>query len=456
MLAAINKWIIQHRLIVPGDRIVVACSGGPDSLALLHILVQLRQRYPIELKVAHVNHMFRPEAVQEAQFVHAMATRWGLDCEQAQIDVPKYMEETGLSGQEAARLVRYRFLQQVAADWGHGKIATGHHRDDQAETVLLHLLRGAGSSGLGGMKAINGAIIRPLLSISRQQIEDYCQQQGLEAVQDNSNLHTDYLRNRVRLELIPLLERHYNPALRESLCRTAEIVGAEQELVAQMANNKWPDVVHECEGRISLNIKQLHQLPLALQRQIFRKVIEKKQGHLRGIQFLHVEKLIEATFSGAVGIVIELPGGLSVAKGYTNMTLLSEAEAKLETGQAIPTMMLAVPGYMDWNGREIRAILTDQLDGAVSPQRAVLDWDELRPPLFIRSRQEGDRFAPYGLKGSKKLKDFFIDNKVPRHLRDSVPLVCDEGGILWVAGYRQSERGKVTIATKRYLQLTFT
>ena len=456
MLAAINKWIIQHRLIIPGDKIVVACSGGPDSLALLHILVQLRPRYPIELKVAHVNHMFRPEAVQEAQFVHTMATRWGLDCEQTEIDVPKYMEETGLSGQEAARLLRYRFLQQVAADWGHGKIATGHHRDDQAETVLLHLLRGAGSSGLGGMRAVNGTIIRPMLSISRQQIEDYCQQHGLDPVQDSSNLHTDYLRNRVRLELIPLLERHYNPALRESLCRTAAIIGAEQEFVTQMANNKWSEVVREGEGRIFLNIKQLLRLPIALQRQIFRKVIEKKQGHLRGIQFLHVEKLIEVTFSGAVGITIELPGGLLFTKGYTDMTLLSAVEAKLESGQSLSTTMLAVPGYADWNGRKISAILTDRLDGAISPHRAVLDWDELRPPLSIRSRQEGDRFAPYGLKGSKKLKDFFIDNKVPRHLRDNVPLVCDDGGILWVAGYRQSERGKVTIATKRYLQLTFT
>lgn len=453
MLAIIRRWIDRHHLLTSGDKVIVACSGGPDSLALLHILLRLQKDYQLELKVAHVNHMFRPAATEEANYVQTIAAQWGLACEIAQIDVPRYIKETGLSAQEAARFVRYGFLQQTADNWEGAKIATGHHRDDQAETVLLHLLRGGGGSGLGGMRPRNGQVIRPLLPVSRVAIEEYCRKEGLEPVQDESNLQTKYLRNRVRLSLVPQLESEYNPALRDSLWRTSQIIGDEHDLITALAEREWRSLAREDDGDILLNIDSLSNLPVALQREIFRLAIEKKQGHIRGIQFIHVETLIESACTGQPGAITELPGGIDVVKGYEMLVFTWRDKSRNQADGKIVPVILPLPGKAQWGSM---VIVAEQIDhvGKLTSFQAAFDMDELEQPLHIRQRRAGEKFQPLGLRGSKKLKDFFIDAKVPRHKRDMVPLVCDNKGILWVAGYRQAERGKITAATRRITQLT--
>ncbi len=453
MLAIIRRWIDRHQLLTRGDKVIVACSGGPDSLALLHILLRLQKDYQLELKVAHVNHMFRPAATDEANYVQTVALQWGLSCEIAQIDVPRYIKETGLSAQEAARFVRYGFLQQAADNWEGAKIATGHHRDDQAETVLLHLLRGGGGSGLGGMRPRNGQVIRPLLPVSRDAIEEYCRKEGLEPVQDESNLQTKYLRNRVRLRLLPQLESEYNPALRDSLWRTSQIIGDEHDLITALAEKEWRTLAKEDDEDIHLTIESLSALPVALQREIFRLAIEKKQGHIRGIQFIHVETLIESACTGQPGAVTELPGGIDVVKGYETLVFTWRDKNRNQAGRKIAPVMLPLPGRAQWGSMVIVAKQIDHV-GKLTSFQAAFDMDEIEQPLHIRQRQAGEKFQPLGLQGSKKLKDFFIDAKVPRHKRDTVPLVCDNKGILWVAGYRQAERGKITAATRRIIQLT--
>ena len=453
MLAIIRRWIDRHQLLTRGDKVIVACSGGPDSLALLHILLRLQKDDELELKVAHVNHMFRPAATDEANYVQTVALQWGLSCEIAQIDVPRYIKETGLSAQEAARFVRYGFLQQAADNWEGAKIATGHHRDDQAETVLLHLLRGGGGSGLGGMRPRNGQVIRPLLPVSRDAIEEYCRKEGLEPVQDESNLQTKYLRNRVRLRLLPQLESEYNPALRDSLWRTSQIIGDEHDLITALAEKEWRTLAKEDDEDIHLTIESLSALPVALQREIFRLAIEKKQGHIRGIQFIHVETLIESACTGQPGAVTELPGGIDVVKGYETLVFTWRDKNRNQAGRKIAPVMLPLPGRAQWGSMVIVAKQIDHV-GKLTSFQAAFDMDEIEQPLHIRQRQAGEKFQPLGLQGSKKLKDFFIDAKVPRHKRDTVPLVCDNKGILWVAGYRQAERGKITAATRRIIQLT--
>lgn len=453
MLAAIKVWIDRHKLLSPGDKVLVACSGGPDSLALLHILNRLRDRYEIEIKVAHVNHMFRPEAVQEAEFVKKTASQWGLICETAEIDVPQYIKDTGTSSQEAARILRYRFLHQVADDWGNGKIATGHHRDDQVETVLYHLLRGSGGSGLGGMQAKNGRVIRPLLATSRRMVEEYCEAEGLQPVYDSSNLSSKYTRNRIRLDLLPQLERQYNESLRDCLWRTSQIIGDEHALIAELATKEWIHLAKEEKTRIVLDTDKLAALPVALQRQIFRQAFEKKQGHVRGIQFIHVETLIEAALCGSPNHKVELPGGLYAEKGYGVITLSGRGESDCSKPELPKDTELPVPGCVRWGDYVIAAEVSDSSSCSSSPAEAVFDYDGLTMPLVIRKRRDGDRFQPLGLGGSKKLKDFFIDAKVPRRLRDQVPIVCDRQGILWVAGWRRSEQGKIKTDTRRFIKM---
>ena len=455
MLDIVKGWIASYDLIRPGSRILAACSGGPDSLALVHLLNSIKEEYPFSLAVAHVNHLFRPEAAEEAEYVAAFSADMGLVCHVTAIDVAAYAAANKLSSQQAGRLLRYQYLRSVAAGWGGARIATGHHRDDQVETVLLNLLRGAGSGGLRGMQPENGDIIRPLLAVSRRDIEDYCADRGLEPRYDSSNYKTNYLRNRVRLKLLPTLEADYNPAIRDALWRLSELAGDEYEYLSQEAGKLWGTVAIAGD-RVAIDGKALAGLHKALQRELIRQAIEKKRGDLTGISYGHVEKLLIMVFAGTVGSVLTLPGGLTAQKTYSGLELYSNA-AELKpapfTGGFKPGEV-AVPGVTVVNGMQILAERITGPPSSQGPSTAIFDLEQLRLPLVVRTRQPGDRFRPLGLGGSKKLKEFFIDNKIPEAERDSVPLIADQQEIIWVAGYRQSEHGKISANTQKKLQLS--
>lgn len=454
MLEKVRAWIDKHKLLQNGDKIVVACSGGPDSLALLHILARFRLEYNSSIVVAHVDHMLRgEESAMEAAFVVDYCARHNLVCYHKAINVPQVIKETSMSGEEAARVVRYQYLRQIAKQLGGAKIATGHHRDDQAETVLMNMLRGAGSAGIRGIQPINGDVIRPLLSVSRAEIIAYCEAEQLEPRFDSSNFKLDYLRNRIRIHLLPELEKHYNSTVKDALCKTAVIIGDEHDFILKTVETMWPQVVKECENHLFIAAEPMKLVHHAIKREIFRHAIEKKQGTLTGISFYHVETLIEMLFNGRVGSVIQLPGSLTISKSYDGLYIgenpLSWAE-KIE----YPGQELIVPGNTQLSklGIQIVAEMTDTFVKS-QPCMAVFDVDDLSLPLFVRTRCVGDRFQPIGFKGSKKVKEFFIDEKVPRQVRDRIPIICDRQGIIWIGGYRQSEHGKTTDKTKKFLVL---
>jgi len=454
MLEKIRAWIDKHKLLQEEDKIVVACSGGPDSLALLHILVRFRLEYNISIVVAHVDHMLRgEESAMEAAFVVDFCAKRNLICYHKAINVPQVIRETGMSGEEAARVVRYQYLRQITEKLGGAKIATGHHRDDQAETVLMNMLRGAGSAGIRGIQPINGDVIRPLLSVSRAEILAYCEKEQLDPRFDSSNSQINYLRNRIRIRLLPELEKQYNSTVKDALCKTAIIVGDEHDFIQKAARSVWSQVIEECENCLFIAAEPMKSVHIAVKREIFRLAIEKKQGSLTGISFYHVETLIEMLFNGRVGSVIQLPGGLTISKSYDGLYIgenpLSWSEKIEYSGQE-----LMVPGNTQLSelGIQVIAEMTDTFVKS-QPRVAVFDVDDLSLPLFVRTRRIGDRFQPLGFKGSKKVKDFFIDEKVPRQIRDTVPIICDRRDIIWIGGYRQSENGKATDKTKKFLVL---
>lgn len=455
MLTKVKAWIARHKILTEGDKILVACSGGPDSLALLHIFSKLCVEYNISIFAAHVDHMFRGlESAQEAIFVADFCRQRGIVCYHTAIDVPKVISESNLSGQEASRVLRYQYLRQVARELGGAKIATGHHRDDQAETVLINLLRGAGSVGIGGIQPINGDLIRPLLSVTRAEIMDYCEVHHLEPRTDSSNLKTKYLRNRIRITLLPELEKQYNVAIKDALCRTATIVGDEHEFIRNTAKDMWAEVVTEQKNHLLIHGGKMELIHIAVQRELFRMTIEKKQGCLTGISFHHVETLVELLKVGRVGSIAQLPGGLVAYKTYDGLCLgvagcASRDKVEYE-GQVI-----VVPGITPIPELGIMLVseLVDEMSQTSQPNIGVFDWVMLAKPLRVRIRQNGDKFQPSGFYGNKKLKDFFIDEKVPREERDYMPIICDNNHIIWVGGYRQSELGKVTEQTKKILQI---
>ncbi|MDF2634880.1 MAG: tRNA(Ile)-lysidine synthase [Pelosinus sp.] len=454
MLEKVRAWINKYNLLDQGDKIVVACSGGPDSLALLHILAAFRLEYNISIVVAHVDHMFRgEESAMEAAFVVDFCAKRNLVCYHKAIDVPQFIEETGMSGEEAARVVRYQFLREIAKELGGAKIATGHHRDDQAETVLINMLRGSGSAGIRGMQPVNGDIIRPLLSVSRADIIAFCKREQLEPKFDSSNFEINYLRNRIRIHLLPELEKQYNSAVKDSLCRTATIVGDEHDFIQDTAKSIWSQVIKEHANSLFIMADQVKSVHIAVIRELFRLAIEKKQGSLRGISFSHVETLIEMLFNGRVGSILQLPAGLTIHKTYDGL-YLGEKPLILPKKVEFSGRELLVPGITQINELGIQ-IIAEITDARVKSQFnvAVFDVEELALPLIVRIRRNGDRFQPLGFTGSKKVKDFFIDEKVPRDLRDSVPIICDVQGIIWIGGYRQSQCGKSTGKTKRFLVL---
>lgn len=460
MIKKVKLFIDQYHLLTSNDIVVAACSGGADSLALVHILCELRSSYAIRVVVAHVDHMIRgQEAAADSDFVAEFCRQRGLLCYRTKMDVPAFVQASGRSTEEAARMLRYRYLRQVAAEAGGAKIATGHHLDDQAETVLLHLLRGAGADGLKGMQPYSEEVIRPLLGVTREEIEDYCRRQELSPRLDSTNLQTDYLRNSVRLELLPYLEKRYNPAVKASLCRTAAIIGDEHAYIRLTAQEVWQRVVKQGESPDSLLLAKpaFAKQHVALQRELFRMVVEKKQGHLRGITFYHVEKMIEMILYGRVGSESRLPGGLLVRKTYAGLEIGAKpCKQASSVWDDVPEFLLEVPGVTtvaalgcSVHARFLKAAITEK-----DLESVILDADQIIPPLIVRTRLPGDRFTPAGMNGSKKIKDFFIDAKVARSMRSRIPIVCDAEGILWVCGFRQAERGRVTEHTQKFLQLT--
>jgi len=442
MLTKVKEWIGRHRLIQKGDRVVVACSGGPDSLALVHILYRLAPEFELTLAVAHLDHMFRgAQSAADADFVREFCAHLGVACYAKAVDVPAYINQSGCSTQEAARIIRYRYLQEVAIQLGGAKIATGHHQDDQAETILLHLFRGAGGVGLGGMKPASGNIIHPFLTVSRQEIEAYCREQGFKPRLDVSNLKTDYLRNYIRLELMPQIKREINANASDALIRAAQIVGDEHEMVAEQARFLWPTIVSKERDRLLLNGTSLMKQHVALRRELIRVAIEKKRGDLKGISFCHVEKVLELISDGVTGSEIRLPD-LVVGKSYTGLEFFEPSQEELPARIGSPGVMLRIPGVTEVPelNLAISAQVSDYRPSDRGKLSAIFDWDVLRPPISVRTRQAGDKFRPAGAPGGKKLKEYLIDAKIPRRQRDTIPIVCDATGIIWLGGFRAAQQ----------------
>jgi tRNA(Ile)-lysidine synthase len=459
----------------PNEAVLVGVSGGADSVALTHALLALAPRWGLKLGIAHLNHGLRPmDADKDEQFVTSLAGQLGLPLYLGKEDLHAFRKRSNLSPEEAARVRRYAFLKKIRNDEGYSKIATAHHADDNAESVLMYLIRGSGPLGICGIAPVNElAIVRPLLGVGRRDIMNFLAANRIHFVTDSSNRDMRFTRNRIRHELVPLLQKFYNSNIAATVNRLADIMRAEEDWLEQIIAPALAQATLAVnEQKICLSRAFLGKMHLAQQRRVVRKAIGLIKGDLRRIHLRHVDDVLTlAGPSGALG-QLDLPDGLVVAGGRDQITIERVAGAGKGRSDRGPSDRPANYHYLvSKPGRsairlhiretacdlEFSILKRERIERlkSVGPNVAFFDLERLSFPLTIRNPRPGDRFGPLGMKGSQKISDFFVNHKVPRSVRGQTPLLESNGTIIWIAGYRSDHATRIRCSTTRALKAEF-
>ncbi|MGE5791029.1 MAG: tRNA lysidine(34) synthetase TilS [Syntrophaceae bacterium] len=446
-----------------GDHVLVGLSGGADSVALLAALNHLRPACGIALTAAHFNHKTRAsESDRDEAFVRTLCKSIGVALICGSLENAK--RPRGVSLEDYLRRNRYEFLEKARQKAAATRIALGHHRGDQAETVLMNAIRGAGLNGLSGIPPVRnaGTLIRPLIDCSRREIVDFLAAEGLSFVDDSSNTDERFLRNRIRFNLLPELEKRYNPSISETLCRLADVIRTENDYMKDQARirlSRWR------EGRgpdkpLEIPIAELMGLHPALQRRVILEIARDLSAADAPIGLEHVEAVLDMAGGENPGGSLDLPGGLRVGRTYGSLefrrvsrsggrrgTAPDESKKPFRFEVPIPGTVRIPGGTMSIRFRELKRV------PSVLPteRKAYLDMERIEFPLVVRSVLPGDRIQPLGMKGTRKLKSVFIDEKIPREHRGRIPVVADGISVLWVPGVRLSERVRVGKGSKRIL-----
>jgi len=485
----ILDFIQRYSLIPRKELVVVGVSGGADSVCLLHVLAKWRKGLGIKLHIAHLNHQLRgTESEADAEYVSNLAGSLGIPSTIDRQGVAAYRTERNCSIEEAARELRYAFFARVAREVGAHRIAIGHTRDDQVETILMHILRGTGITGLCGLapcspmaydsqgmflraKRSNLLVIRPLLDITREETASYCQEHQLAPRIDSSNLSPSFFRNRLRLHLLPVL-RQYNPSIDQALLRLADIAKEDNAFIERQASGLWGDVARQENNAIYLDKKQIAGLPLALQRHLLRIAVTRLAGDVRDIEASHIEAA-RSLLNKPASKRIPLPHGLICQGGYDELVIASTTKQSQLPPCPFPPLPgefpLKVPGKTVFPGwKVIASVVRERVAppssrGALSTSKrtgqsnlvAHFDFHKTGTKLFVRQRRPGDRFQPLGMSMPKKLYEFMVDAKIPRSWRGCIPIVCSPQKIIWVVGWRIDDRVKTTKVSKEILRLEF-
>ncbi|MCC8067349.1 MAG: tRNA lysidine(34) synthetase TilS [Clostridiales bacterium] len=501
--------IREYHMIMPGMRVIAGVSGGADSVCLLDVLERYRQKIPFELLVVHVEHGLRgQESLEDAAFVETLCEAYAIPCRVAEARVHERMREEGLSCEEAGRAERYRIFEEIAGEWGADRIAVAHNQNDQAETVLWNLARGSGLKGLGGIRPVQGKIIRPLLFTGRDEIEAYLCSQDRSWRTDRTNLGTDYTRNRIRLSLLPQMETDLN---HQTVRHVAEAAGrlqavqeyldkktdeaAERCLIRKNAAHAGavmiPEIERSCEEDFDVRAEESLDTSVLLlldsykkEEKIIREELLKRAlrmcGGMKDVGAVHLRMLEQLTDMDC-GKSCSLPGGIRVVRedgilrflraGKPDLPERSSAgegkNAKQNTDRnrtsqilrACVPVILPMPGSVCYGNicvtTELMANTPDMKKSFLAEKKYTkwISYDTIKGKLQLRTRQTGDYLVVNAQGGTRKLKDYFIDQKIPRSRRDQVLLLADGSHILWVVGYRISEAAKVTEATETVVRI---
>ena len=441
---AVKRTIQKHQLLYKGDGVIIGLSGGADSSALLVVLKKLSGELNLKLAAIHVNHQLRgEEALRDQIFAEKLCHRLEIPFKVVSVDVGNVAKTKGISFEMAGRDVRYEAFEAYRQALGYEKIAVAHHLNDQAETVLQRLIRGSGLEGLAGMRSRRDeVVIRPLLYVSRADIEAYCQSEQIEILVDHTNLETEYSRNFVRLELIPQIDQRFQTKVSETIARTADLLAQDADYFEMQVEDLWSGLVKYEVGELLVSTEALLKLHPALQGRVIRRLFKEINGQTTDLSHVHVAQILRICSGRAMKCFVYRRVSFTACGGLLRTTLVNEDLPLAPENEKMPTIVIET--------------VTDLKNmGMKAEENAIyVNAASIQGELSLRHRQSGDRFRPWGMKGHKKLKDFFVDLKIPREDRDQIWLLCDEEKILWVCGWRQSEDTRVTELTNQILKLS--
>lgn len=471
LLKKVYLTVEGYDLIRPGETVLCAVSGGPDSVAMLHLLREVNevQQLGWKIQVGHVNHGLRGQAADEdEEFVRQLCGRLQIPFHSTKVDVEGLKKEQKLSPEEAARDLRHDWLYEKAVEIKAAKIAIAHNLDDQAETILHRIIRGTGLRGLKGMAPIRLLskkhdlfVVRPLIEVERYEIETYLRERSIPYRTDLTNFDTSITRNKIRHKLIPMIESEFNPRMKMSLVKLGQTAGSFYILLREIANEVYENTkMLSGEDEVCLSVEEFGKLPPAIQTLIIDKAIKTLLGRMPNLNFEHYLEIISLCGDQGYAKAIRLPKGLEARR--------ESYVLKIYRPKAAPPLPKFTRAKLKIPGRTIIKKLNLQIEAQVLEGKIVglkeyirnkdyteevIDMEKVHGPLVVRLRRNGDIFSPLGSRGKVKLKKFFIDNKVPKPVRDRVPILTDDDKIIWVVGYRIGDDVKITDNTLKALKL---
>lgn len=431
--------IKKYHMLNYSDRVIVAVSGGADSIFLLENLNALKEEYNLEIIVAHVNHGIRDTAKRDEDFVVKRSRELNLTCKVLHVNMNEYAIEHKLSSEEAGRLLRYNFFRELSSN--DSKIFLAHNANDQAETVLFRIIRGTGIEGLSAMDYIDKDLYRPMLNIKRSEIEDYIEKNNLKFVQDETNFEDIYSRNKLRLKVIPYIEENFNENFTDSLIRLSQISKRNFKFIREFTDNLFNENYKNNKLYID-NLKNLDEYILS---EIVRKFLKKELKSLEGISSKNISDAV-LLIQRSENSKINLPKEFNLVFSYNYIYLIKKLE-KIEIEEQILNL-----GNNKTNFGNIyieKSNLYRAHDNMIS-----IDANKIKGNLKVRNRRDGDKFMPFGMNKYKKLKNFFIDEKIDRYKRDLIPIIYDDEEIIWVAPYRMSEKYIVNKSTREIINIS--
>ncbi|URZ14695.1 tRNA lysidine(34) synthetase TilS [Clostridium felsineum] len=455
MINGVINTIEKNSMIKENDRIVVAVSGGPDSICLLHLLFKLKDKFSLSICVAHVNHCIRGEAAdKDEEYVKKFCKKLNIQFYVKKVDVNKIAKEKKLSSEMAGREIRYEFFEEVKRKFGANKIAIAHNANDQAETIMMRIIRGTGTEGIKGIRPVrDGYYIRPLIETKRLDIEKYCEDEKLMPRIDATNLERDYNRNKIRLDLIPYIIDNFNEDIVGSLNRLAELVTIDNDYLEKVAKSEYKLYCNECEKQVIISKKAFFSDAAILSR-VIRKAILYLVSSKYNFEKKHIDSIIKCQKS-ATGKQINLPSSMIVYNNYGDIYLKLKKEEKcisnkeyilnINETNAIHEEKLIIGIKLIHNSNDINLKQSDNIK--------YFDADKAGKNITVRYRVDGDKFMPLGMKNNKKLKDIFINLKIPREERKKIPLICFGGEIAWITKFKISEKFKIDNNTKKILEI---